>query len=116
MLIQAYFDVEMKIKIKPKSFYPSLKIKPKSFYPSPKVDSAVIKIVKNSERLDCDEGLFKKIVKTTFNLRRKKIRNSLKTLNYSKIKFDSPIFDKRPEELGVLDFINLTNLLNNENI
>ena len=93
-----------------------IKIKPKSFYPSPKVDSAVIKIVKNSERLDCDEWLFKKIVKTTFNLRRKKIRNSLKTLNYSQIKFDSPIFDKRPEELEVLDFINLTNLLNNENI
>ena len=60
--------------------------------------------------------IFKKIVKTTFNLRRKKIRNSLKTLNYSQIKFDSPIFDKRPEELEVLDFINLTNLLNNENI
>ena len=105
VLIQAYFDVEMKIKIKPKSFYPS-----------PKVDSAVIKIVKNCEKLDCDEGLFKKIVKTTFNLRRKKIRNSLKTLNYPQIKFDSPIFDKRPEELEVLDFINLTNLLNNENI
>ena len=63
-----------------------------------------------------DSVTFKKIVKTTFNLRRKKIRNSLKTLNYSQIKFDSPIFDKRPEELEVLDFINLTNLLNNENI
>ena len=34
----------------------------------------------------------------------------------SQIKFDNPIFDKRPEELGVLEFINLTNLLNNENI
>ena len=56
------------------------------------------------------------MVKATFNLRRKKIRNSLKTLNYSQIKFDNPIFDKRPEELGVLEFINLTNLLNNENI
>ena len=55
-------------------------------------------------------------MKTTFNLRRKKIRNSLKTLNYPQIKFDSPIFDKRPEELEVVDFINLTNLLNNENI
>lgn len=105
VLIQAYFDVEMKIKIRPNNFYPA-----------PKIDSAVIKIVKNRDHLNCNEKLFKEVVKTTFNLRRKKIRNSLKTLNYSQIKFDNPIFDKRPEELGVLEFINLTNLLNNENI
>ena len=105
VLIQAYFNVEMKIKIRPNNFYPA-----------PKIDSAVIKIVKNRDHLNCDEKLFKEVVKTTFNLRRKKIRNSLKTLNYSQIKFDNPIFDKRPEELGVLEFINLTNLLNNENI
>ena len=74
VLIQAYFDVEIKIKIKPESFYPS-----------PKVESAVIKIVKSCEQLDCNEKLFKKIVKTTFNLRRKKIRNSLKTLDYPEI-------------------------------
>ena len=105
VLIQAYFNVEMKIKIKPNNFYPA-----------PKIDSAVIKIVKNRDHLNCNEKLFKEVVKTTFNLRRKKIRNSLKTLNYSQIKFDNPIFDKRPEELGVLEFISLTNLLNNENI
>ena len=105
VLIQAYFNVEMKIKIKPNNFYPA-----------PKIDSAVIKIVKDRDHLNCNEKLFKEVVKTTFNLRRKKIRNSLKTLNYSQIKFDNPIFDKRPEELGVLEFINLTNLLNNENI
>ena len=105
VLIQAYFNVEMKIKIRPNNFYPV-----------PKIDSAVIKIVKDQDRLNCNEKLFKEVVKTTFNLRRKKIRNSLKTLNYSQIKFDNPIFDKRPEELGVLEFINLTNLLNNENI
>ena len=105
VLIQAYFNVEMKIKIRPNNFYPA-----------PKIDSAVIKIVKDRDHLNCNEKLFKEVVKTTFNLRRKKIRNSLKTLNYSQIKFDNPIFDKRPEELGVLEFINLTNLLNNENI
>ena len=105
VLIQAYFNVEMKIKIRPNNFYPA-----------PKIDSAVIKIVKDRDQLNCNEKLFKEVVKTTFNLRRKKIRNSLKTLNYSQIKFDNPIFDKRPEELGVLEFINLTNLLNNENI
>ena len=105
VLIQAYFNVEMKIKIKPNNFYPA-----------PKIDSAVIKIVKDCDHLNCNEKLFKEVVKTTFNLRRKKIRNSLKTLNYSQIKFDNPIFDKRPEELGVLEFVNLTNLLNNENI
>ena len=105
VLIQAYFNVEMKIKIRPNNFYPA-----------PKIDSAVIKIVKDQDHLNCNEKLFKEVVKTTFNLRRKKIRNSLKTLNYSQIKFDNPIFDKRPEELGVLEFISLTNLLNNENI
>ena len=105
VLIQAYFNVEMKIKIRPNNFYPA-----------PKINSAVIKIVKDRDHLNCNEKLFKEVVKTTFNLRRKKIRNSLKTLNYSQIKFDNPIFDKRPEELGVLEFINLTNLLNNENI
>ena len=105
VLIQAYFNVEMKIKIRPNNFYPA-----------PKIDSAVIKIVKDRDHLNCNEKLFKEVVKTTFNLRRKKIRNSLKTLNYSQIKFDNTIFDKRPEELGVLEFINLTNLLNNENI
>ena len=93
-----------------------IKIRPNNFYPAPKIDSAVIKIVKDRDHLNCNEKLFKEVVKTTFNLRRKKIRNSLKTLNYSQIKFDNPIFDKRPEELGVLEFINLTNLLNNENI
>ena len=105
VLIQAYFNVEIKIKIRPNNFYPA-----------PKIDSAVIKIVKDRDHLNCNEKLFKEVVKATFNLRRKKIRNSLKTLNYSQIKFDNPIFDKRPEELGVLEFINLTNLLNNENI
>ena len=105
VLIQAYFNVEMKIKIRPNNFYPV-----------PKIDSAVIKIVKDRDHLNCNEKLFKEVVKATFNLRRKKIRNSLKTLNYSQIKFDNPIFDKRPEELGVLEFISLTNLLNNENI
>ena len=105
VLIQAYFKVEMKIKIRPNNFYPA-----------PKIDSAVIKIIKDRDHLNCNEKLFKEVVKTTFNHRRKKIRNSLKTLNYSQIKFDNPIFDKRPEELGVLEFISLTNLLNNENI
>ena len=93
-----------------------IKIRPNNFYPVPKIDSAVIKIVKDRDHLNCNEKLFKEVVKATFNLRRKKIRNSLKTLNYSQIKFDNPIFDKRPEELGVLEFITLTNLLNNENI
>ena len=79
--IQAYFDVEMKIKIKPKSFTPVQKLVCSN------------KIVKNCERLDCNEGLFKKIGKLLLILE-EKIRNSLKTLNYSQIKFDSPILTK----------------------
>ena len=59
VLIQAYFNVEMKIKIRPNNFYPA-----------PKIDSAVIKIVKDRDQLNCNEKLFKEVVKATINLRR----------------------------------------------
>ncbi len=86
------------------------------FAPPPKVKSAVIKLTRNTtERLDCDEQLFVKVVKTGFNQRRKTLRNSLKALR-SDINTSHPLFEKRPEQLSVADFIELTNFLDGKGI
>ena len=81
------------------------------FNPPPKVKSAVIRMTRNeTTSLGCDERLFKQIVKTTFNQRRKTLRNSIKPI----LGKDHPLcadelFNKRPEQLSVADFIGLTN-------
>ena len=82
----------------------------------PKVNSGVIRIIKKTNQINCDENLFKKIVKKSFGQRRKTIWNSLKTLNIPQIKKEDTIFAKRPEQLSVSDFIYLTNLVNDEKI
>ena len=105
VLIQAFFEVKM-----------MKKIKPQSFYPIPNVDSAVIRINKKNDSINCNEILFKKIVKQSFGQRRKTLRNSLKIFNIPDIKKEDTIFAKRPEQLSVSDFIYLTNLVDNENI
>jgi 16S rRNA (adenine1518-N6/adenine1519-N6)-dimethyltransferase len=83
------------------------------FSPPPKVKSAVIKLVRNQrQELGCDEVLFFKVVKTTFNQRRKTIRNSIKPLlNGKLIQSDTVLLEKRPEQLSVEQFVDLTNLL-----
>ena len=82
------------------------------FTPAPKVKSAVIKLKRNEVKgLNCDEVLFKQVVKTTFNQRRKTIRNSIKPLLKLPIVTDSYLFDKRPEQLSVAQFVELTNLV-----
>ncbi len=81
------------------------------FNPPPKVKSAVIRMTRNeTKELGCDEKLFKQVVKTTFNQRRKTLRNSIKPI----LGKDCPLtndelFNKRPEQLSVQQFINLTN-------
>lgn len=105
VLIQAFFSVELLIKIKPESFNPP-----------PKVNSAVIRIKKVRDKIDCDEILFKQIVKSAFNQRRKTLRNSLKSFKKIENIKEHSIFDKRAEELDVDDYIFLTNLLSNGNI
>lgn len=85
------------------------------FDPPPKVKSAVIRLTRNSrEDLGCNPALFKRIVKASFGWRRKMLRNSLKQV----VEKDIPLpecqyLDKRPEQLSVEDFINLTNLIDN---
>ena len=66
--------------------------------------------------LKCNETLFFKVVKTSFQQRRKTIRNSLKVFNLSNNIKEDVIFGKRPETLSVDDFIHLTNIIANENI
>lgn len=81
------------------------------FNPPPKVKSAVIRMTRNEVTdLGCDEKLFKLIVKTTFNQRRKTLRNSISSiLDKSHPLSSDPIFNKRPEQLSVQEFIDLTN-------
>lgn len=81
------------------------------FNPPPKVKSAVIRMTRNeTQDLGCNEKLFKQIVKTTFNQRRKTLRNSISPiLDKANPLSADPIFNKRPEQLSVAEFIELTN-------
>ena len=79
------------------------------FIPPPKVKSGVLRLIrKENYHLPCDEKLFFNVVKTAFNQRRKTLRNSLKTYNLSDNLKEDSIFDLRPEQLSVEDFIVLT--------
>ena len=99
VLLQAYYDIEYLFTVH--EFV---------FDPPPKVKSAVIRFVRNSRaQLDCDEALFKTIVKTAFNQRRKQMRNSLSPiLGKNHPLLSEPVFTKRPEQLSVEEFVELT--------
>ena len=89
-------------------------VPPSVFNPPPKVDSGVLRLTRKSPlELDCDEALLFKVVKTAFNQRRKTLRNSLKSFNLSDNLKANTIFDQRPEQLSVEQFINLTKLIEN---
>lgn len=81
------------------------------FDPPPKVKSAVIRLTRNEvTELGCDEQLFKTVVKTAFNQRRKMMRNSLNPLvDKNHPMYADVLFDKRPEQLDIAAFIELTN-------
>ena len=92
-------------------------VPPQVFKPPPKVDSAVIRLVrKENFNLPCDEKLLFKLVKLSFQQRRKTLRNSLKTMNIPEIFREDAIFDLRPEKLSGDDFIQLTKRIGNGNI
>jgi len=109
VLLQAWYDIEY-----------VLSVGPGAFAPPPKVKSAVIRLTRNSRTsLGCDETLFKKVVKTAFNQRRKTLRNALKPLVNEKMAalgadslpwLADEIFDLRAERLGVEDFVRLTKM------
>ena len=99
VLMQAWYDIEYLFTV-PEHV----------FEPPPKVKSAVIRMTRNKVTdLGCSEQLFTQIVKTSFNQRRKTLRNSLKPILGKECPlYESPIFDKRPEQLSVDQFISLT--------
>jgi 16S rRNA (adenine1518-N6/adenine1519-N6)-dimethyltransferase len=113
VLLQAWYDIEY-----------LFTVGSGCFAPPPKVESAVIRLTRNSRtNLGCDEKLFKNIVKTAFGQRRKMMRNPLKPLAAAKASregwspeqladfLSQPVFSQRPEQLSVEDFVALTNLL-----
>lgn len=101
VLTQAFYDAEY-----------LFTVPPSVFNPPPKVESGVLRLTrKENYDLPCDEKLFFRVVKTGFQQRRKTLRNSLKTFNLSDNLKANAIFDKRPEQLSVDSFIELTQLI-----
>ncbi len=101
VLTQAFFDVEY-----------LFTVPPTVFNPPPKVDSGVIRFVRKKDySLPVDEKLFFRVVKTAFNQRRKMLRSSLKSFNLSDALKEDTFFTKRPEQLSVDEFIELTKKL-----
>lgn len=119
VLIQAWYSVEY-----------LFTVHENVFNPPPKVKSAVIRMTRNETTdLGCDERLFKQVVKTTFNQRRKVLRNSIRPVltdadNRLQLQGCTPrdhqaflsadIFGRRPEQLSVQDFVELTNAVEAE--
>lgn len=98
VLVQAYYDVKY-----------LFTVHENVFNPPPKVKSGVIKLIRNRKSgLEGNEILFKQIVKTGFNQRRKKLSNALKPLKIPESLKNHAFMDKRAEELSVEDFINFT--------
>lgn len=100
-LIQPWYDVEY-----------LFTVDEHVFNPPPKVKSAVIRMTRNKRKsLNCDESLYKSVVKTSFNQRRKTLRNSMKPLLGKEYPdYALPIFDKRPEQLSIEQFVELTQI------
>lgn len=101
VLVQAFYHAEY-----------LFTVPPSVFNPPPKVESGVLLLTrKENYTLACNEAMLFKVVKTAFQQRRKTLRNSLKTLNLSDNLKANSIFDKRPEQLAVQEFIELTQLI-----
>tara|TARA_R110002051_G_scaffold70772_1_gene127452 strand:+ start:14102 stop:14968 length:867 start_codon:yes stop_codon:yes gene_type:complete len=106
VLAQAFYDAEY-----------LFTVQPDVFDPPPKVQSGVLRLIRKSNfQLPCDEQLFRRVVKTAFNQRRKTLRNSLKTFTLSDNLKEDIIFDLRPEQLAVEDFIALTKKIEDDTL
>lgn len=113
VLVQLYYKVDY-----------LFTVEPGGFNPPPKVRSAVVRMTRNEvEHPGCDEDLLRRVVKTTFNQRRKMMRGSIKPLlaeldqrckgaapNHTEF-LAQPLLTRRPEQLSVAEFIDLTNLV-----
>jgi 16S rRNA (adenine1518-N6/adenine1519-N6)-dimethyltransferase len=98
VLIQVFYNVEN-----------CIDVSPENFTPPPKIQSSVIKLNRNNRKeLECSKKLFKQVVKTAFNQRRKTLRNALKTYNIEKDSKVESLLSLRAEQLNVEDFIKIT--------
>ena len=107
VLLQAFFDIEY-----------LFTVHENAFTPPPKVKSGVIRLIRNNiETLQCNEAMFFRVVKTAFNQRRKMLSNSLKSLLRTNagaaVEAESflPLLSKRPEQLSVQEFVELTRVI-----
>ena len=108
VLTQAWYDVEY-----------LFTVDETVFNPPPKVKSAVIRMTRNETTdLGCDEKLFKRLVKTVFNQRRKMLRVSRRPLlaghSVTDGFFAHDIMTRRPEQLTIEEFVELTNMVDAE--
>ena len=107
VLIQAWYDVEY-----------LFTVDEDVFNPPPKVKSAVIRMTRNNvSKLNCDEILFKRLVKTVFNQRRKMLRVSLRQMIPNKVHknfYEQDVMTKRPEQLTIAQFVELTKMVEAE--
>ncbi|WP_299782174.1 16S rRNA (adenine(1518)-N(6)/adenine(1519)-N(6))-dimethyltransferase RsmA [uncultured Formosa sp.] len=104
VLTQAFYDAEY-----------LFTVPPHVFNPPPKVDSGVLRLTrKENFTLSCNEAMLFKVVKASFQQRRKTLRNSLKTFNLSDNLREDSIFGQRPEQLSVAQFISLTERIEND--
>lgn len=102
VLLQAWYDVEY-----------LFTVHEDVFNPPPKVKSGVIRCTRNNvQELGCNEKLFKTVIKTSFGQRRKMLSNSLKGMMNGN-KTEDALFNRRPEQLSVEEFITLTNIIEN---
>ncbi|MBK7633962.1 MAG: 16S rRNA (adenine(1518)-N(6)/adenine(1519)-N(6))-dimethyltransferase RsmA [Saprospiraceae bacterium] len=105
VLVQAYYEGVTIIDVPPHNFSPP-----------PRVNSSVIRLVRKEKyELPCDERLFRNVVKTSFNGRRKMLRNTLKPLFKQSDILEDVFFTQRPEQLSVSDFVDITIKLSNIN-
>ena len=105
VLTQAYYEGET-----------IFKVSPGSFNPPPKVQSSVIRLKrKENYELGVDYKLLRSVVKTSFGQRRKMMRNTLKSLVKDETILKDPQFQKRPEELGLEEFIEVVKIVENVN-
>lgn len=104
VLTQAYYEAEY-----------CFTVHPQVFQPPPKVQSGVVHLKRKPlEQMDWDPAFLKRVVKTAFNQRRKTLRNSLKSMGLSDNLREDAIFDQRPEQLTVPDFIALSKSIAND--
>lgn len=104
VLLQTWYDIEF-----------LFRVPPQVFHPPPRVQSAVIRLKRNTRsKLEVDEGVYNRVVKAAFNQRRKTLRNSLKG-HFTLPDGEAALLSLRPEQLSVKQFIELTCLLAEQN-